>query len=127
MINTYLINNDGDKWWFKNGKCHRNGNLSAVEYAYGDKCWYKNGKRHRDGDLPAIEYVNGDKFWYNNGFHHRDNDLPAIEYANGIKWWYKNNERYFPLIYPIIITINKIIEIKIGKIEDKWWYKEILN
>jgi hypothetical protein len=33
---------------------------------YGDKYWYQNGKRHRE-DGPAIEYAHGSKYWYING------------------------------------------------------------
>ena len=122
-VNLYDIPFEYMECWYKNNKCHRDGDLPAIEAAYGNKCWYKNGKRHRNGDLPAIEYASGTKWWYKNGKCHRDNDLPAIEQYNGIKKWFKNNERYSPLIYSITITINKIvIVIKITKIGDKWWY-----
>ena len=36
------------------------------ESANGDKFWYLNGKRHRE-DGPAIEYSDGGKSWYLNG------------------------------------------------------------
>lgn len=29
----------------------------------GNKFWFVNGKRHRDDDLPAIEYSDGSKEW----------------------------------------------------------------
>ena len=126
MINTYLlINNTGNKFWFKNGKLHRNNDLPAVEYANGGKCWYKNDKCHRDGDLPAVEYADGGKCWHKNGFYHRDNNLPAIEYSNGIKSWYKNYIRYYP--NKQLIIIDTIIKIKIMVMSDKWWYTEIQN
>jgi len=32
----------------------------------GDKFWYLNGKRHRE-DGPAIECSNGQKYWWING------------------------------------------------------------
>ena len=32
----------------------------------GDKYWFLNGKRHRENG-PAIEYGNGDKAWWLNG------------------------------------------------------------
>jgi hypothetical protein len=35
-------------------------------YPDGDKFWYLNGKRHRE-DGPAIEDADGDKWWYLNG------------------------------------------------------------
>jgi hypothetical protein len=33
----------------------------------GDKYWYINGKIHRENDKPAIELIDGEKFWYING------------------------------------------------------------
>ena len=35
-------------------------------YPNGDKFWYLNGKCHRE-DGPAIEYADGTKYWYLNG------------------------------------------------------------
>jgi hypothetical protein len=56
---------DGTKFWFLNGKYHREDG-PAVEYTDGHKSWYLNGKRHRE-DGPAIEYKDGTKRWYLNG------------------------------------------------------------
>ena len=58
----------------------------------GDKFWYLNGKRHRE-DGPACEFINGDKFWYLNGKTHRE-DGPAVEYHNGHKEYWINNNYY---------------------------------
>ena len=65
MGNTYStdIDNVGNKFWYKNGKLHRDGDLPAIEWANGEKCWYKNGYRHRDNDLPALELIDGTKEW----------------------------------------------------------------
>ena len=104
------------KYWYKNNKRHRNGDLPAIDCTNDCKEWYKSGKLHRNGGLPAIEDVDGNKFWYKNGKCQRDDNLPAIDCGNGDKKWYKNNKRYFPLIYSITITINKIIKIKIEKL-----------
>lgn len=49
-----------------------------IEDENGDKYWYKKGLLHRDGDLPAVELSNGTKAWYKDGLLHRDDDLPAI-------------------------------------------------
>ena len=38
----------------------------VIVYNDGSKFWYLNGKRHRE-DGPAVEYADGDKFWYLNG------------------------------------------------------------
>ena len=60
---------------------------------YGHKYWFLNGKCHRENG-PAVEHPNGDKFWYVNGSCHRANG-PAIEYADGYKSW-RLNGRYYP-------------------------------
>jgi len=63
---TVKVNADGDKFWYLNGKLHREDG-PAIEYADGDKSWwYLNGKLHRE-DGPAIEYASGSKYWYLNG------------------------------------------------------------
>jgi len=56
----------------------------------GSKYWYLNGKRHRE-DYPAIEYANGSKYWYLHGKAHRE-DGPAEEWANGTKRWFLHGE-----------------------------------
>jgi hypothetical protein len=60
-------------------------------YTNGDKYWYLNGKIHRE-DGPAIEYASGFKSWWLNNKRHRE-DGPAIEFSNGEKHWYLNDER----------------------------------
>ena len=57
------------------------------------KYWLKNNKRHRDGDLPAIIMTSGDKYWFRDGLLHRDNDQPAIEYADGHKEFWVHGKR----------------------------------
>jgi hypothetical protein len=82
---TCKTNTYGSKFWYKNGKLHREDN-PAIEYVSGGKKWYKYGERHRT-DGPAVEYANGDKFWYQNDVRHRT-DGPAVEFANNnIEWW----------------------------------------
>ena len=55
---------------------------------YNDKYWRKNGSCHRDRDLPAIIYNNGIRVWYINGLRHRKNGKPAIVEDNGsMSWW----------------------------------------
>jgi hypothetical protein len=55
-------------------------------YYDGTKYWYLNGKIHRE-DGPAIEGASGYKVWYLKGELHRE-DGPAIEWASGGKSWY---------------------------------------
>ena len=65
MKNGLIIDENGTKYWYLNGKLHREDG-PAIEYSDGDKHWFLNGKRHRT-DGPAIEYYNGTKYWYING------------------------------------------------------------
>ena len=62
---TVRVHANGDKFWFLNGKLHREEG-PAIEYVNGDNEWYLNGKLHRE-EGPAVEYVNGDNEWYLNG------------------------------------------------------------
>jgi hypothetical protein len=59
-------------------------------YPAGDKYWYLNGKRHRE-DGPAIEANNGYKSWWLNGELHRE-DGPAVVDSYGDKYWFLNGE-----------------------------------
>ena len=63
----------------------------TVKVEGGDRFWYLNGKYHRE-DGPAIEWTNGDRSWYLNGELHRE-DGPAVELANGGCVWYLNGKR----------------------------------
>lgn len=44
----------------------------------GDQYWFKNDKLHRDDDLPAIVYVNGGHAWYKDGQLYRTNNIMVI-------------------------------------------------
>ena len=57
MGNTYSthIDSDGNKFWFQNGKFHRDGDLPAIEWASGDKEWYKNGELHHNDNLHYLD------------------------------------------------------------------------
>jgi hypothetical protein len=81
---TVKVYEDGTKFWYLNGKHHREDG-PAVEWADGSKFWYLDDKLHRE-DGPAIECEDGSKYWYLNGKRHRE-DGPAIEWANGGKCW----------------------------------------
>ena len=88
---TVKVNEYGTKYWYLNGKCHREDG-PAIEHSSGTKSWYLNGKRHRE-DGPAIEHFSGSKSWFLNGKYHRE-DGPACEYAGGYKEWYLNGEKF---------------------------------
>ena len=86
---TVKVYEDGNKFWYLNGKYHREDG-PAIEWPDGTKFWYLNGKYHRE-DGPALEYADGTKKWYLNGKLHRE-DGPALEWADGSKSWYLNGK-----------------------------------
>jgi hypothetical protein len=86
---TVEVENNGDKFWYLDGKRHREDG-PAIELTKGPKFWYQNDKRHRE-DGPACECADGSKHWYQKGKLHRE-DGPAMEYPNGTKRWYINGK-----------------------------------
>lgn len=106
----------GSKYWYKNGKLHRDFDLPAIEFSFGAKVWYQNGEVHRENG-PAIVFDDSaeeksvfysDVFkrikllpfemdlsgsancWVKYGLIHRELDEPAIECQDGSRYWYKN-------------------------------------
>jgi hypothetical protein len=114
----------GNKYWYRNGKLHREDG-PAVEYSDGHKEWWVNGKPHRENG-PAIKWCNGDKEWYWDGERHRK-DGPAVECINGYKAWYNNGKRH-NIYGPAIIYVNGYKEYWIeGKrlTKEKFYSEEI--
>jgi hypothetical protein len=62
-------------------------------YEDGDKYWKKNGKLQRDGDLPAVIWANGRQEWWINGELHREGDQPAVIKADGTQEWWVHGHR----------------------------------
>lgn len=83
-----IIQSNGTKKWYKNGKLHREGG-PAIEHLDGENHWYINGKLHRM-DGPACNY-HDNKQWRKDGHLHRE-DGPAIEWLNGHKEWWLNGK-----------------------------------
>ena len=84
MSQEFCENADGDKFWFKDGKFHREDG-PAREYADGSKEWYLNGQNHRV-DGPAVEFFNGKKKWWINGMRYSE-----TKHSHEAKIWCKNN------------------------------------
>ena len=146
-----LLHRDGDlpaqelengiKWWWKNGKVHREGGRHAVENGTY-KAWLVNGKQHREGGLPAVEngnykqwWVNGQRHrengpaieradgtteWYVNGQRHRNGGLPAAEYTNGDKQWWVNGEQHREGGLPAVEDVND--KVGASPYGTKLWY-----
>jgi hypothetical protein len=71
--------------------------ITETRGANGYRFWYKEGKLHRAGDLPAVEErANDYRAWYKKGKLHRDGDKPAIVDASGNRYWYKEGRGYYP-------------------------------
>jgi hypothetical protein len=87
-----IISTNGNQYWYKEGKIHRDCDLPAVISADGDQYWYKEDERHRDGDLPAVISADGDQYWYKEDELHRDGDLPAIILENGDNYWFTSRK-----------------------------------
>jgi hypothetical protein len=65
---------------------------NAIGCSYRIKYYYKEGKLHRENDKPAIEYYNISREWYKNGLLHRENDKPAVVFTGGKKYWFINGK-----------------------------------
>lgn len=61
----------------------RYGGLPAVIWRGGDKWWYKNGKTHREDDLPAIVSSDGTREWHRDGKWYRELGKPYLIWADG--------------------------------------------
>jgi hypothetical protein len=55
MKNGFLVNKDGTKVWYLDGKLHR-ADGPAMITILGTKLWYIDGELHRE-DGPALEYT----------------------------------------------------------------------
>ena len=85
---------NGTKYWYYNGRVHRDDDLPAIICTNGTKKWYYNGLVHRDDDLPAIIYGSGGKEWLRYGVLYRENNLPVIIYSSGNKYYCDNGLLY---------------------------------
>lgn len=80
----------------------------AIIYPNGDKYYYRHGKIHRDDDKPAIEHHNGYKEWIMEGVTHRMLG-PARIYSDGsVEYWKDNYLHRFD--GPAIITADNHME-----------------
>jgi len=94
--NYCILNSNGTKTWWENGKRHRDNDEPAVVCYDGTKEWYKNGSRHRDNDKPAATFRDGGRLYFKDGKRHRDNDKPAAICPDGTKEYWRDGERYSP-------------------------------
>jgi hypothetical protein len=94
MKNGLIIDQDGTKRYFLNGKLHRLDG-PAVEHPRGSKEWYFEGELHRENG-PAFVCFNGYASWkeyWVNGKRHRA-DGPAVEFKDGFKRWCYQGEEF---------------------------------
>jgi antitoxin component YwqK of YwqJK toxin-antitoxin module len=101
----------------------------------GNLYWHRDGKIHRENDMPSIIMNNGDKYWYINGVPSRsDMSLPYIEMSNGKKRyrledggykkigrlreeWFNKNSEYNRVDGPAYIRYNEN-----GNIDLEYYY-----
>jgi hypothetical protein len=69
---------------------------------FGDKYWYKNDLLHRTNG-PAIIYLDGYEYWYFEGKRHRT-DGPAIIEADGSKQWWLDGTRMTPVEWVLAVA-----------------------
>ena len=84
-------NSNGSRYYYRDGKLHREKDKPAIEYSEGSIAYYRNGKRHRDGG-PAIKNPGKHEMWYQDDKLHRDDGGPAITELDGKKLWFQNNK-----------------------------------
>lgn len=108
---------DGDKYWYKEGKLHRE-DRPAVEHYDGTKEWWVEGRLHRT-DGPAIEYTNGTKGWYVNGELYRENG-PTIEWGNNVTSCLIDDVAYYSSHLYVLIKNHIFLGIEIGKYNLEW-------
>ena len=77
-----------------------------VKYPNGNKFWYLNGKCHRENG-PAVEQTNGTKWWYLHNKLHRI-DGPAVEFASGSKEYWINGKIVSKKAQEILYAMYKL-------------------
>lgn len=83
------------KYWFRNGKLHRDYDLPAfINIKHKVKIWYRNGVIHRGYNRPAVKI--GEKreilkVWIVNGIIHRDHGPAYVETNSSTRKWLKND------------------------------------
>ena len=81
MTDTMITDTRGTRYWYRDGRLHRDSDLPAVTCADGTRHWYRDGRPHRDGDLPAVTHAGGTRHWYRNGIE-VDSYYPAFGCAS---------------------------------------------
>lgn len=106
---TYNINTNVIYEWRRFGKLDSPDDLPAIVYP-NMKYWYKNGRLHREHG-PAI--IREDLYfaWYYNDGKHR-NDGPAIINGDIKEYWWKNKQYDFER-WSELATLNKQEKIEI--------------
>jgi hypothetical protein len=126
-IPEMIVDNDGSRQWYLNGKLHREEG-PAVEHPNGNFEWYLQGKLHRT-DGPAVENRTLDtrvisnmalrrnrqalRVWYLQGKLHRT-DGPAVEWPGGTREYFLHGQLHRE-DGPAIETSRSDYR--------EWWYK----
>jgi hypothetical protein len=87
MKNGLIIDDYGNKYWYKDDNYHRDDDLPAIESKSGQLWWFKEGKKHRVKNYAEFTSMQT-KAWWKNHERHRLN-APAIIFTNGAKDYYE--------------------------------------
>ena len=90
----------------------------AYSSSEGSKFWYKNGKRHRDGDKPAIILANGSKIWFKNGLEYKHFNLTNIFHFQLFIIFIFNIKKNKQAFHPANLT-GKLIKNELYKLLEK--------
>jgi hypothetical protein len=88
--NGLIIDDYGNKVWYKNDKLHRVGG-PAAKWHWGQTDWYKNGKLHRVGG-PAIECDDGEKWWWLYNKEYKESEYNTLVSNLPLLYWNRFKE-----------------------------------
>ena len=101
-----LIRDNGTLVWYQYGQMHREHDKPALINFDGTRRWCQWGQLHRDHDRPAMVYTNGTRSWQQHGKLHREHDRPAVIYPSGSYHWYQHDERHRDGYLPAVIHFD---------------------
>ena len=88
--NGCYVDEDGNKFWYKNNKVYRIGG-PAIEWVDGSKNWYFNNKLHRIGGSAIEVWYNG-KYWYLFGVEYDEEEYNKLISNIPLFYWKNRDE-----------------------------------
>lgn len=85
-----VITNDGSKFWYKDGKSHREGDKPAI-VTFTDRMYARSGKIYMQERYVSAKTVAA--IWMQSGLIHRENNRPAVVHAaKHTAFWLRDGE-----------------------------------